>query len=127
MASLLLAACRSEATQPTPKTPETRPVAAADDWKLAWSDEFNHDGPPDPHNWNFENGFVRNEELQWYQPDNARCENGLLVIEARRERKQNPRYNPNGRSWKSKREYAQYTSACLTTGGCTIFNSAVSR
>jgi hypothetical protein len=25
-------------------------------------------------NWSFEQGFVRNRELQWYQESNARCE-----------------------------------------------------
>jgi hypothetical protein len=46
-------------------------------YKLVWSDEFNQDGKPDPKKWTYETGFVRNEELQWYQPDNTRCENGL--------------------------------------------------
>lgn len=86
-------------------------------WKLAWSDEFDRDGPPDPKNWTFEWGFVRNEELQWYQPENARCEKGFLVIEGRRERKRNPSHDPNGRGWKSRREFAEYTSASLTTRG----------
>jgi len=86
-------------------------------YKLVWRDEFDKDGRPDPHNWNYERGFVRNEELQWYQPDNARCENGLLIIEARRERKPNPRYKPNGRNWKENRKYSEYTSASLTTRG----------
>ena len=45
----------------TSKTPYT----------LVWSDEFNGTGAVDPANWSFENGFVRNEEQQWYQPDNA--------------------------------------------------------
>jgi len=37
-----------------------------DGYKLIWSDEFNKDGFPDTANWRFENGFVRNEELQVY-------------------------------------------------------------
>ena len=61
-------------------------------YKLVWSDEFNQDGKPDPKKWAFETGFVRNRELQWYQPDNARCADGLLIIEARRERIKNPNY-----------------------------------
>ena len=65
-------------------------AAAYPGYKLVWSDEFDRDGPPDPANWTYERGFVRNQELQWYQPDNARVENGLLIIEARRERKPNP-------------------------------------
>ena len=69
------------------------PAWSADDWKLVWSDEFNTNGPPDPANWNYERGFVRNQELQWYQPENAFCTNGLLVIEARREHKHNPQFD----------------------------------
>ena len=59
------------------------PVKAkpADGWKLVWADEFDKDGAPNPENWKFETGFVRNNEFQWYQPDNARCENGLLIVE----------------------------------------------
>lgn len=86
-------------------------------YKLVWADEFDNDSPPDPCNWTYERGFVRNEELQWYQPENARCENGLLVIEGRRERKDNPRYRSDGRSWRENRQYAEYTSASLTTRG----------
>ena len=48
---------------------------------------FNIDGAPDPTKWNFENGFSRNEEAQWYQRDNATVKDGFLVIEARREQK----------------------------------------
>jgi len=86
-------------------------------YKLVWADEFDKDGQSDPCNWTYERGFVRNEELQWYQPDNARCEKGLLVIEARRERKQNPNYDPNSGNWKKNREYSEYTSASITTRG----------
>jgi len=86
-------------------------------YKLVWADEFNTPGRPDPNNWTYEHGFVRNEELQWYQPDNAWCQDGLLIIEARRERKANPNYDPAGRSWRRNRQYAMYTSACLRTRG----------
>ncbi len=86
-------------------------------YKLVWADEFNRDGWPDPNNWAYEHGFVRNEELQWYQPENARCENGMLIIEARRDRKPNPNYEPDSRSWRRNRQYAEYTSACLKTSG----------
>ena len=90
---------------------------SADRWKLIWSDEFDKDGRPDPRNWTYETGFVRNRELQWYQPDNAWCRNGLLIIEGRRERKRNPDYDPNSSDWKKSRPSAEYTSACLTTKG----------
>ncbi len=86
-------------------------------YKLVWADEFNKDGRPESEKWTYEQGFVRNRELQWYQPDNARCENGLLIIEGRRERKKNPRYKPNSNNWRENRQYAEYTSASVTTRG----------
>jgi beta-glucanase (GH16 family) len=90
-------------------------ASAAENWKLVWSDEFDTNGPPDPANWNYERGFVRNQELQWYQPENAFCTNGLLIIEARPEHKRNPHYIPGSQDWRTSREWIDYTSACLTT------------
>lgn len=86
-------------------------------YELVWADEFETDGRPDPEKWTYENGFVRNEELQWYQPDNAFCENGFLVIEGRRERVDNPNYRSDSKSWKENREFAGYTSASINTKG----------
>ena len=88
-----------------------------DGYELVWSDEFNTDGPPSPENWTYERGFVRNEELQWYQPENATCRDGLLIIEARKEQVPNPRFDPAARDWRRSREAAQYTSACVLTRG----------
>jgi beta-glucanase (GH16 family) len=84
-------------------------------YELVWSDEFNKDGPPDPGVWRFEHGFTRNGELQWYQAGNAICDGGALVIEARREKVANPGFGKGGRSWKSRRKFAQYTSASLVS------------
>jgi beta-glucanase (GH16 family) len=84
-------------------------------YELVWADEFNKDGPPDPANWTYEQGFVRNEEAQWYQPENAQCKDGFLVIEAKREKKENPQYREGSTRWQQSRQYAEYTSACLTT------------
>ena len=88
-----------------------------DPWKLVWQDEFDHDGRPDPAKWGYEHGFVRNHELQWYQPENAWCEKGLLIIEGRREHKKNPNFVAGSQNWTTSREYADYTSACLVTKG----------
>jgi beta-glucanase (GH16 family) len=85
--------------------------------KLVFADEFDREGKPDPARWTYEIGFVRNQELQWYQPENARCQNGLLIIEARRERKDNPDHQPGSASWRLNRPYAEYTSASLSTKG----------
>lgn len=87
------------------------------DYRLVWSDEFEADGPPDPRKWTYEQGFVRNKELQWYQPDNAFCRDGKLIIEARRERKPNPNYEAGSRDWKRSREFIEYTSASVITRG----------
>lgn len=85
---------------------------------MVWADEFDQSGRPDPAKWGFENGFVRNGEMQWYQPDNAVVANGLLVIEGRRERRPNPRFGstdlqPEFRN----RRYINFTSASVTTKG----------
>ena len=94
---------------------------ASGGYKLVWSDEFDQDGPPDEDSWSFEKGFVRNRELQWYQPDNAFCEEGRLVIEARREHRPNPDFQQPPRrglhSWAAQRKAAHYTSASLHSGG----------
>ena len=98
--------------------PNNWPVAVNDstnDWKLAWSDEFNTNGPPDLANWNYERGFVRNNERQWYQPENAFCTNGLLVIEARPEHLPNPNFVTNSANWKTSRAWIDYTSASITS------------
>jgi beta-glucanase (GH16 family) len=86
-------------------------------YSLVWADEFEHAGGPDPKNWTFERGFVRNRELQWYQPQNARQSDGLLVIEARRERVPNPGFSAASSDWRGSREFAEYTSASLITRG----------
>jgi len=116
--ALVLAAVVTVSAQQRPSTNViTRLDGSSAGWKLVWADEFDKDGRPDPGNWSYESGFVRNEELQWYQPDNAWCERGLLIIEGRRERKQNPNYKPNSNDWKTSRAYGDYTSASLTTKG----------
>lgn len=84
---------------------------------LVWSDEFEISGPPNPDNWDYEYGFVRNNEHQWYQPENARVENGYLVIEGRREQIENPNYEPDSDNWRFNREFAEYTSTSMRTRG----------
>jgi beta-glucanase (GH16 family) len=86
-------------------------------YHLVWQDEFNADGRPDPKNWDYEHGFVRNEEFQWYKPENAVCADGKLIIESRRETKLNPGYREGSSDWRTNRHAAQYTSASLITRG----------
>ena len=92
---------------PTARPPVTTPTPpgapAQTRWELVWADEFDYQGVPDPARWTYEEGFIRNNEKQFYtrRPENARVENGTLVIEARKEKFQN----------------AEYTSASVTTSG----------
>jgi len=91
---------------PLPASSPAPAVSARSDWTLVWSDEFDRDGLPDTSRWNYDVGGDGwgNHELQFYtaaRRENARIENGHLVIEARRE------------AWKGK----EYTSARLTTKG----------
>lgn len=89
-------------------------------WELVWSDEFDYTGAPDPAKWSYEVGFVRNQELQYYteaRPENARVEDGHLVIEARKETFPNPRYQAGSKNWQQARENAEYTAASLITLG----------
>src|SRR5210317_1016852 len=88
-----------------------------DGYKLVWADEFDKDGKPDPKNWVFEKGFVRNKELQWYQPDNATVKDGKLIIEGRRVKKPNPNYKEGSKNWKTSRKFITYTSSSLKTVG----------
>lgn len=89
-------------------TPEPVPVGAGEGWELVWSDEFEGD-KIDPANWTYDIGGWGwgNGEAQYYtdRPENARVENGLLVIEARQER-----FEDN-----------LYTSARLLTQGLQAF------
>ena len=75
-------------------------------WRLVWSDEFDYAGLPDPKKWDYDVGGEGwgNKELQFYtagRKENARVENGRLIIEARKE------------AWQGR----EYTSARLVSRG----------
>ncbi len=81
-------------------------VRTEDGRKLVWSDEFDGDGLPDSSKWTYDTGGHGwgNRELQFYTENrrqNARRENGILIIEAHRE------------DWENR----AYTSARLITKG----------
>ncbi len=100
-------------------------TADAGEWKLVWSDEFDKAGLPDAARWGYETGFIRNHEKQFYteaRKENARVEDGMLIIEARKEKYKDPGRDPaakGGGKGRAKRspEEANYTSASLTTRG----------
>jgi beta-glucanase (GH16 family) len=82
---------------------------AGDDWEVVWSDEFEGEGLLDTSKWTYDigNWGWGNNELQYYTEsrlENARQENGNLIIEARK--------NDMGEEW---------TSARLTTRGKVTF------
>lgn len=102
----LLTLTAALATLAAPVRAEAPPSPAPAGWKLVWQDEFDHGRQPDPAKWDYDVGGEGwgNHELQFYtkaRPENARVENGHLVIEARREK------------W----EQSEYTSARLVTKG----------
>lgn len=86
--------------------------------KLVWNDEFNEGVSIDKTKWQFEVGHIRNIEEQYYTADrneNCRIENGLLILEARKEKFPNKDYNPAIQNWKNVYANADYTSASITT------------
>jgi beta-glucanase (GH16 family) len=103
--------------QVDPYKPEKQTAKHVKGMKLVWHEEFNEEGKPDTSVWKFEKGFVRNNELQWYQSENANCSHGVLVIEGRREKVANPDYTPRDASWKKNREFAEYSSSSMHTRG----------
>ncbi len=107
------------------KNPATGSPKAAAGYRLVWHDEFNVDGKPDSASWSYESGFTRNEELQWYQNENATCADGVLVIEGKRERVINPGYEASSTDWRFSRPAAAYTSASIRTAGKRTFQFGV--
>ena len=90
--------------------PTSTPIPVPDGWDLIWHDEF--DGNTiDSSNWTYDlgGGGWGNGEMQVYTDasENARLENGLLVIEARKEELENGGF--------------QFTSARLKTQGLQTF------
>lgn len=88
--------------------PETVISSTGKKMKLVWHDEFDTDGLPDPANWSYEEGYRRNVELQYYTKErleNARVEDGRLVLEARMD------------SYRHDGQTELVTSASITTCG----------
>jgi beta-glucanase (GH16 family) len=79
----------SSMDQPPPFVPPPPPPPPGP-YQMVWSDEFDYTGLPDSTKWNYDvggNGWG-NHELEYYTSkrlENARVENGNLVIEARKE------------------------------------------
>ena len=90
---------------------DSTPIKQAFDakkWRMEWNDEFNSGQLPSPTKWGYEEGFVRNNEAQYYtkgRPENARLESGKLIIEGRLA------------NWQGHK----ITSASITTSGTRSF------
>jgi Beta-glucanase/Beta-glucan synthetase len=97
--------------------PDTNAPEGYEGWTLVWNDEFDYDDAPDKAVWSFEEGFARNRELQWYQEANAECRDGVLVISARKEKRENPLYEKGSNDWRRSREYIEYTASSIKTQG----------
>jgi beta-glucanase (GH16 family) len=96
-----------KAHQETPQI--LKQTMKGDSLKIVWSDEFDEGTTPDTSKWTFDvgNWGWGNNELQYYtvnRAENARIEQGNLIIEARK--------NDMSQKW---------TSARLTTRGKTAF------
>jgi beta-glucanase (GH16 family) len=91
-ALLICLACAKDATQPV----QDKSILDGK-WKLVWSDEFKKNGLPDASKWGYDvgdNGWG-NQEKEYYsenRTENARVENGMLIIEARHDNFQGHEY-----------------------------------
>jgi len=76
-------------------------------YNLLWSEEFNTPGSVNPEKWAFEEGYIRNDEKQFYTKnlENCRIENGQLVIEARKEAYKNFKYTSASITTQNKKEF----------------------
>lgn len=107
---LALKSLKFELIQERVASPQTHMQSMeGDEWELVWSDEFEGEGLPDTTKWSYNIGDWGwgNNEPQYYTEgriENARQENGTLIIEAHQ--------NDLGSDW---------TSARLTTQGKHAF------
>lgn len=92
-ALLPLPAAAQTVASPPSTAPADEPLVIPKGYAQVWADEFNKPGAPDPAKWRYDTDRNKqgwyNEELQYYaaaRPENARVENGHLILEARKER-----------------------------------------
>jgi beta-glucanase (GH16 family) len=88
LAALLVALCLNGCKNS--KMVKDGSIPEPEGWDLVWSDEFNYTGLPDSNSWAYDVGGHGwgNQEKQYYtesRAENARVENGILIIEARKE------------------------------------------
>ena len=96
-----------------PYLPDPNPPREIPGYHYVWGDEFNYEGNVDQTLWQAEKGFIRGNELQYYQMKNATVSEGRLLISAKKERVKNEFYDPNSSDYRKNTEYSQYTSASI--------------
>lgn len=116
---LLSSALMAQTSDPYLPDAANPPVIAG--MQLMWNDEFNVNGAPNTANWKPETGFVRNQELQYYQLKNATCSDGVLYITGKRDTVVNSKYVRGSTDWRYKDSLAYWSSASLITQGLKTF------
>ena len=84
------------------------PTVFGQNWKLTWSDEFDYTGLPEDSKWDYMQGMAYNNESQYYtkgREQNARVENGHLVIEAIFEEYEGAKYTSARAITRGKKEF----------------------
>jgi beta-glucanase (GH16 family) len=107
---------------------QTETTQNESDYQLVWSDEFDKDGMPDTTKWTYAIGDGcpelcgwGNGEKQYYtnQKENARVENGVLIIEARKETVDSSDYTSAKLETKGKQDwlYGKFETRAKLQGG----------
>lgn len=119
---LLITSCKNNAEQ-TAETTQTE-----SEYELVWADEFDKDGLPDTTKWTYAIGDGcpelcgwGNSEKQYYtdKSENARVENGVLIIEARKETIDSSDYTSAKLETKGKQDwlYGKFETRAKLQGG----------
>ena len=103
------------APQKDVEPPKTVKTSDGRELTLVWNDEFDGEGLPDPEKWNYEVGYERNNEAQYYtdkRVENVFQKDGALTIRTLKEK-----YPIKGLPKSQGREFADYTSGAIETLG----------
>ena len=84
-------------------------------WKLDHEENFAHARALDQDYWHTETGFIRNREKQYYAAENLKVVDGVLRIEARRERLFSAAHVPGSKARRASQLQAAYTSGAIVS------------
>ena len=110
------------ATATTSKVVRVDPTQSSVSWQQVWGDEFDGQGLPNADKWYYETGGDGwgNQEKQYYtreDPDNARVEDGHLIIEARNESFQGNAYTSARLNSEASWKYGRFEIRAKLPGG----------